>query len=269
MTQSRGQGTNAGEALELVRQYLSGEIQEKDLPDDVKALAKAAYAQKEALKVLFLYQGYIQAGDRLIDSYYASVTQRRKAQDFAQRLDQVSFSYASLRGASRAIYRKLKQTLEDSRDIFARWHRAMEADLRNPPKTANRRSLVEAFKLELDSVIDWERSKGFLQTTLIEPSRNFHASGTKAATDVENVFRDSLAEVLETGLKAGVLPKSLTPAFKRGVIAMSFDLELLDMAADDDAVAVEQGEKQLRFGQACYAFCVVGEVLKDIGNAMR
>jgi hypothetical protein len=269
MPQSSGQGTDVAEALELVRQYLNGEIREQDLPEDVKELAKAAYAQKEAMRMLFLYQRYVQAEDRLVESYALSVSQQQKAQDFVRRLDEVRFSYSRLRGAERAIYRKLNQTLKDTRDIFARWHRGNESNLRNPPGVANRRALQETFKLELDSVLDWERSKGFLQTSLIEPRRNFHAFGRNAAGDVENWFRDSVAEVLDEGLKAGILPKSLKGSFKVGVVSMSFDLQLLDEATEEDYLAVERGESQLRFGQACYAFCVIGEVLKDIGDSMR
>lgn len=269
MTQSTGQRTDAAEALEMVRQYLNGEIREQDLPDDVKELARAAYAQKEAMRILFLYRRYIQAEDTLVESYANAVRQRQKAQDFAGQLDKVRFSYSRLRGAERAIYRKLNQTLNETRDIFARWHRGNESSLGNPPRVANRRALQETFRLELDSVLDWERSKGFLQTSLIEPRRNFHAFGRNAAGDVENWFRDSVAEVLDEGLKAGILPKSLKNGFKVGVTAMSFDLQLLDEATEEDYAKVEKGESQLRFGQACYAFCVVGEVLKDIGNSLR
>lgn len=269
MPQSNGQGTDAAEALELVRQYLNGEIRERDLPEDVKELAKAAYAQKEAMRVLFLYQRYIFAEDRLVESYALAVRQQQKAQSFAMQLDNVKFSYSRLKGAERAIYRKLNQTLKDTRDIFARWHRGNESSLDNPPKVADRRALQETFRLELDSVLDWERSKGFLRTSLIEPRRNFHSFGRNAAGDVENWYRDSLAEVLNEGLKAGVLPKSLKNSFKVGVTAMSFDLQLLDEATEEDYQALETGEKLLGYGQACYAFCVIGEVLKDIGNSMR
>ena len=269
MPQSSGQGTDVAEALELVRQYLNGEIREQDLPEDVKELAKAAYAQKEALRMLFLYQRYVRAEDKLVESYALSVSQQQKAQDFVRRLDEVRFSYSRLRGAERAIYRKLNQTLKDTRDIFARWHRGNESNLRNPPGVANRRALQETFKLELDSVVDWERSKGFLQTSLIEPRRRFHAFGRNAAGDVENWFRDSVVEVLDEGLKAGILPKSLRNSFKVGVVSMRFDLQLLDEASEEDYLEVEAGERQLKFGQACYAFCVIGEVLKDIGDSMR
>ena len=259
-------GLSPDEALDLVRQYLNGEIMERDLPEEVKGLAKAAYAQKEAMEVLFFYKSYVQAESKTIAAYNASITQQRAAGRFVGELEAAAnTAYNKLQGADRALYRKLNETLKDTEEAYARWYRGDNANLGSE---GGRRSYQETIKLELDSVLDWMKQKGFFQSSETNQRYNFHAFGRNAANDVQNWFRDSLAEVLETGVKAGMLPKRLRGSLNQGLEALSKEFGHIEEASEREYLDAERGAKNLDFGRAAYAFCVLGEVLKDIGNAI-
>lgn len=259
-------GLSPDEALELVRQYLNGEIEERDLPEEVKGLAKVAYAQKEAMKVLFLRKRYVEAEKKIMAAYNASITQQRLTGRFVGSLEAaVNTAYNKLQGADRALYRKLNETLKDTEDAYARWYRGNNANLGTE---GGRRSYQETIKLELDSVLDWMTQKGFFRSSETNQTRYFHAFGRNAANDVENWFRDSLAQVLDTGIKAGMLPKRLRGSLNEGIAALSKEFGHIEEASEKEYLNAEDGKKQLKFGMTAYAFCVLGEILKDIGDAM-
>lgn len=259
-------GLSPDEALDLVRQYLNGEIKERDLPEEVKGLAKAAYAQKEAMKLLIFYQRFIWAQYEVMATYNAAITYQREAGRFVTGLDEAANTvYRKLRGADRALYRKLNETLKDTEAAYARWYRGNNANLGTE---GGRRAYQETIKLELDSVLDWMTQKGFFRDSATNQTLNFHAFGRNAANDVQNWFRDSLAEVLETGIKAGMLPKSLRGSLNKGIKALSDEFGHIEEASEKEYLNVERGAKNLAFGRAMYTFCVIGEVLKDIGDAI-
>lgn len=260
MTQSRGQQTNAGEALEIVRQYINGEIEEKEIPEDVKALAKAAYAQKEAMKVLFLNQHYVKAQQDAFNAYTRKLVQWENANKFASQLKSLKFSYTQLKGAERAIYQKLNQTLNDTRDIFARWYRGNESYRGYPQDLMMRVSAEETVWTELNSVVSWAREKGVMSTGINQP--------IDFTGDAAKWFRESLSEVLNTGIKAGVMPTSLKRNLRIVTNMVNVDMDILDTYIDVNRAEFRQSTVQLNFGRACYAFCVLGEVLKDIGNVI-